>query len=123
VFTYVSKKILYLKIRLEKLYDLSPQKCLISFHEVSGLNIHPEVGYTRHELGAILSTPKVNRHMEVVLSSVQPDMYPIVAPLELRAGFPLFTDGWSNWFCRPSFNRLQYRILDEGASECFHGGA
>jgi hypothetical protein len=110
-----------LRDRLEKLYDLSPQKCLISFHEV---------GYTRHELGAILSTPKVNRHMEVALSGVHIDMYPIVAPLKLRMGIALFspsnlfyTDGWIGWFCRPSFHRLQYRILDERASECFHGGA
>jgi hypothetical protein len=40
-----------LRDRLEKMYDLSPQKCLIPFHEVSGLDIQPEVGYTRHELG------------------------------------------------------------------------
>jgi hypothetical protein len=32
-------------------------------HEVSELDTQPEVGYTRHELGAILSTPRVNRHM------------------------------------------------------------
>jgi hypothetical protein len=76
--------------RLQKLYDQSPQKCLIPFHEVSGLDIQPEVGYTRHELGAILSTPKVNRHMEVALSGVHADMYPIVAPLELK-GIALFS--------------------------------
>jgi hypothetical protein len=51
------------------------------FHEVSGLNIQHEVGYTRHELGAILSTPRVNRHMEVALSGVHADMYPIVASI------------------------------------------
>jgi hypothetical protein len=73
---------------LEKLNDLSPQKCLIPFHEVSGLD---EVGYTRHELGAILSTPKVNRYMKVGLSGVHADIYPIVAPLELRAGIALFS--------------------------------
>jgi hypothetical protein len=70
--------------------------------------------------------------MEVALSGVHANMYPIVAPLELRAGIALFsslnlfywfTDRWSGWFCRPSLDRLQYRILDEGANECFHGGA
>jgi hypothetical protein len=40
-----------LRDRLEKLSDLSPQKCLIPFHQVSGLDIQPEVGYTRHQLG------------------------------------------------------------------------
>jgi hypothetical protein len=39
-----------LRDKLEKLNDLSPQKCLIPFHEVSRLDIQPEVGYTRHEL-------------------------------------------------------------------------
>jgi hypothetical protein len=39
--------------KLEKLNDLSPQKCLIPYHEVSGLDIQPEVGYTRYELGAL----------------------------------------------------------------------
>jgi hypothetical protein len=68
-----------------------PQKCLIPFHEVNGLDIQPEVGYTRHELGAILSTQRVNRHMEVALSGVHADMYPIVAPLELSAGIALFS--------------------------------
>jgi hypothetical protein len=67
--------------KLEKLNDLSPQKCLIPFHEVIGLDIQPEVGYTRHELGAILSILRVNRNMEVVLSSFHADMYPIVAQL------------------------------------------
>jgi hypothetical protein len=47
-----------------------------------GATPKPEVGYTRHELGAILSTPRVNRHMEVALSGVHADMYPIVAPLK-----------------------------------------
>jgi hypothetical protein len=46
-------------------------------HEVSGLVIQTEVGYTRHELGAILSTPRVNRHMEVALSGVHADMHMI----------------------------------------------
>jgi hypothetical protein len=115
--------------RLEKLNDLSPQKCLIPFHEVNGLDIQPEVGYTRHELGAILSTPRVNRHLEVALSGVHADLYPIVAPLELRAGIALFspsnlfyTDG-SLMDAVAGFDRLQYRLSDEGASECFHGGA
>jgi hypothetical protein len=36
--------------KLEKLNDLSAQKCLIPFHEVNRLDIQPEVGYTRHEL-------------------------------------------------------------------------
>jgi hypothetical protein len=67
--------------KLDKLNDLSPQKCLIPFHEVSGVDIQPEVGYTRHELGAILSTPRVNRHMKVALSGVHADIYPIIAPL------------------------------------------
>jgi hypothetical protein len=80
-----------LRDKLEKLNDLSPQKCLITLHEVSGLEIQPETGYTRHELGAILSTPRVNRHMEVALSGVHTDIYPIVAPLELRAGIALFS--------------------------------
>jgi hypothetical protein len=53
--------------------------------------MQPEVGYTRDELGAILSTPRVNRHMEVEVSGVHADMYPIVAPLELRAGIALFS--------------------------------
>jgi hypothetical protein len=79
-----------LRDRLEKLYDLSPQKCLIPFHEVSELDIQPEFGYTRHELGAILSTPRVNRHMEVAPSGVHAYMYAIVAPLEVRAGIALF---------------------------------
>jgi hypothetical protein len=89
-----------LRDKLEKLYDLSPQKCLIPFHEVSGLDIQPEVGYTRHELGAILSTPRINRHIKVALSGVHANMYPIVAPLKLRAGIALsslsnlfYTDG------------------------------
>jgi hypothetical protein len=38
-----------------------------------------------------LSTPKVNRHKEVALSGVHADMYPIVAPLELRTGIALFS--------------------------------
>jgi hypothetical protein len=71
-----------LRDRLEKLNDLSPQKFLIPFHEVSELDIQPEIGYSRHELGAILSTPRVNKHMEVALSGVHVDMYPLVAPLE-----------------------------------------
>jgi hypothetical protein len=54
-----------------------------------GGDIQPEVGYTRHELGAILSTPRVNRNVEVALSGVHADMYPIVAPLELRGGIVL----------------------------------
>jgi hypothetical protein len=77
--------------RLEKLNDLGPQKCLIPFHKVSGLDIQPEVGYTRHEIGAILSTSRVSRHMEVALFGVHAGMYPIVAPLELRAGIALFS--------------------------------
>jgi hypothetical protein len=84
--------------KLGKLNRLSPQNCLIPFHEVSGLDIQPEVGYTKHELEAILSTPKVNRHMEI--TGVHADMYPIIAPLELRAGIALlspsilfYTDG------------------------------
>jgi hypothetical protein len=68
-------------ISWEKLNDLSPQKCLITFHEVNRLDIKPEIGYTRHELGVVLS-----RHMKVALSDVHADMYPVVAPLELRAG-------------------------------------
>jgi hypothetical protein len=47
--------------------------------------------YTRHELVAILSTPRVNRHMEIALSGVHAYMYPIVAPLELRTGIALFS--------------------------------
>jgi hypothetical protein len=58
--------------KLEKLNDLSSQKCLIPFHEVSGLDLQPEVGFMRHELESC-------------------DMYPIVAPLELRAGIALFS--------------------------------
>jgi hypothetical protein len=54
-------------------------------------HIQPEVGYTRHELGAILSTPRVNRHIKDALSGVDADMYPIVAPLELRTGIALFS--------------------------------
>jgi hypothetical protein len=65
-------------------------------HEVSGLDIQPEIGYTRHELGAILSISRVNRHMEVALSGVHGDMYPIVAPLELKAVMALFSP--SNFF-------------------------
>jgi hypothetical protein len=48
--------------------------------------------------------------MEFAVSSVHADMYPIVAPLELRAGIGLFsplnlfcTDGWSGWFCNIGF--------------------
>jgi hypothetical protein len=63
----------------------------IPFHEVSGLDIQPEIGNTRHELGANLNTPRVNRHMQVALSGVHADMYPVVAPLELRAGIALFS--------------------------------
>jgi hypothetical protein len=80
-----------LRDKVGKLNDLSPQKSLIPFHEVSGLDIQPEVGYTRHELGAILSIPRVYRHMEVALSGVHADMFPIIAPLELRAGIALFS--------------------------------
>jgi hypothetical protein len=75
-----------LRDKLEKLNGLSPQKCLMPFHEVSGLDIQPEVGYTRHELGA-----RVNRLMEIALSGVHADMYPIIAPLELRTGIGLFS--------------------------------
>jgi hypothetical protein len=55
---------------------------------ISGLD---EVGYTRHELRAILSTPRVNSHVENALSGVHADMYPIASPLELRAGIALFS--------------------------------
>jgi hypothetical protein len=55
------------------------------------LDIQPEVGYSRRELGVILSTPSVNRHMKVALLGVHADMYSIVAPLELRAGIALFS--------------------------------
>jgi hypothetical protein len=65
--------------KLKEKNDLSPQKCLIPFHEVSGLDIQLEVCYTRHELEVILSTPRVNKHMEVPLSGVHANMYPIVA--------------------------------------------
>jgi hypothetical protein len=60
------------------------------------LKLATEVGYTRHELGAILSTPKVNRHMEFALFGIHAGMYPIVAPLELRADIALFSS--SNLF-------------------------
>jgi hypothetical protein len=80
-----------LRDKLGKLYDLSPQKCLLPFHEASGLDIQPEVGYTGHELGVILSVPGINRHMEVAFSGIHADMYPIVAPLKLRAGIALFS--------------------------------
>jgi hypothetical protein len=121
------QKIRYpLRDKLDKLNDLSPQKCLIPIHKSVGWF---EVGYTRHELGAILSTSRVNRHMEVALSGVHADMYPIVA--ELRAGIALFSP--SNLFYNDGslihgvadrlIYRLQYRISDEGANECFHGGA
>jgi hypothetical protein len=52
------------------------------------MDIQHEVGYTRHELEAILSTPRVNRH---ALSGVHADMYPIVALFELRVGIALFS--------------------------------
>jgi hypothetical protein len=39
----------------------------------------------------ILSTLSVNRHMEIAFSGVHADMYPIIAPLELRAGIALFS--------------------------------
>jgi hypothetical protein len=39
----------------------------------------------------MLSTPRVNRHMEVALSCVHADLYPIVAPLELRTGIALIS--------------------------------
>jgi hypothetical protein len=78
--------------------------------------------YKRHEFGAILGTPKANRHMEVALSGVHVDMYPIVAPFDLRSGIALFSP--SNLSIRPSLDSLQYRISDEGANnECFHDGA
>jgi hypothetical protein len=80
-----------LRDKLKKLNGLSSQKCLIPFHEVSGLDIQPEVGYTRHELGAILSTPRINRHTDIALSGFHADMYPIIASLELRAGIGLFS--------------------------------
>jgi hypothetical protein len=80
-----------LRDRLEKLNDLSSQKCLIPFHEVNGLDIQPEIGYTRHELEAILSNSRVNRHKEDALSGVHADVYPIDAPLELRADIALFS--------------------------------
>jgi hypothetical protein len=41
--------------------------------------------------------------MEIAISGVYADMYPIIAPLELRA--------------------MDCNISDEGAGECFHGGA
>jgi hypothetical protein len=34
---------------------------------------------------------RVNRHIEVLISGVHADMYPIVAPLELRAAIALFS--------------------------------
>jgi hypothetical protein len=71
--------------------------------------------------------------MEVALFGVHADMYPIVAPLELTAGIALFsplnlfyTDGSGSMMdvvASPSLDRLQYRILDEETSECFHGRA
>jgi hypothetical protein len=71
---------------------LSSQKYPIPFHKVSEQDIQPdEVGYMGHKLEAILSTPRVNSHMEVALSDVHADMYPIVAPLELSAGIALFS--------------------------------
>jgi hypothetical protein len=76
---------------------------------------------------------RVNRHMEIALSSVHADMYSIIAPLGIKGRYCIilsiefilhrwFTDGSSGWFCRPSLNGLQYRISDEGASECILGG-
>jgi hypothetical protein len=79
-----------------------------------------------------LSTPRVNRHLEVALSGVHANLYPIVAPLELRAGIALFSpsnlfytdgsllDGVASFAVHHS---IDHRILDEGANECFHGGA
>jgi hypothetical protein len=80
-----------LRDNLEKLNGLGLQKCLIPFHEVSELDIQPEVGYTRHELGAILSTPRINRHTKIAISGVHADMYPSIAPLDLREGIALFS--------------------------------
>jgi hypothetical protein len=61
--------------------------------------------------------------MEVALSGVHADMYPIVAPLELKAGIALFppsnlfyTDGSLMDGVAGFANRLQYRILDELAA-------
>jgi hypothetical protein len=67
--------------------------------------------------------------MEVALCGVHADMYPIVAPLELKVGIAMFSP--SNLFYTDGslmdgvagfavLDRLQYRILDEGASECLH---
>jgi hypothetical protein len=58
--------------------------------------------------------------MEVALSGVQADMYPIVASLELKAGIALFcpsnlfyTDGSGSMMdavAGPSLDSLQYRM-------------
>jgi hypothetical protein len=61
-----------LRDKLEKLNDLRSVGWIFNVN-------------TRHELGAILSTPEVNRHMEVALSGVHADMYPIVAPARGQA--------------------------------------
>jgi hypothetical protein len=60
-----------LSIIFRKMGTQSPQKCLIPFHEVNGLDIQPEVSYTGHELGAILSAPGINRHMEAALLCIE----------------------------------------------------
>jgi hypothetical protein len=75
-----------LRDNLENLNGLSPQKCLIPFHDVSGLDIQSEIGYT----------PRVNKHMEIAFSGVHANMYPIIASLEFRAGIALFSQ--SNLF-------------------------
>jgi hypothetical protein len=61
------------------------------------------VGYTRHKLGAILSTKKVNRQMEVALSGVYADMYSIVASLDLRVGNASFSPSSVRVYPRVSF--------------------
>jgi hypothetical protein len=96
-----------LRDKLEKLNDLSQQKCLIPFHDVSEPDIQPEVGYTRHELGVILSTPRgcafrySRRYVYDGCSARIKGGYRIVLFIEFILHW-WFTDGWSGWFCRPS---------------------
>jgi hypothetical protein len=77
-----------------------------------------------------LSTPRVNRHIDVALFDVPADNYPILAPLELTAGITLFST--SNLFYTDGLlidgeagfadhHSIDYNIGFQmrGTSECF----
>jgi hypothetical protein len=64
--------------------------------------------------------------MEIAISGVYADMYPIIAPFELGAGIVLFSRSnlfYTSGSLMNGVAGFRMRISDEGAGECFHGGA